>query len=79
MKKLFLTLITFLLTIVLNYESIYAVTLSNEDSNSFSDSQEKVNSLNDKEEVNPRKSEEDLFGDEQTFPFVAGLGKNAAH
>ena len=24
-------------------------------------------------------SGEDLFGDEQTFPFVAGLGKNAAH
>jgi len=24
-------------------------------------------------------SEEDIFGDEQTFPFVAGLGKNAAH
>ena len=22
---------------------------------------------------------EDIFGDEQTFPFVAGLGKNAAH
>ena len=21
----------------------------------------------------------DIFGDEQTFPFVAGLGKNAAH
>ena len=26
-----------------------------------------------------KKSEEDIFGDEQTFPFVAGLGKNAAH
>ena len=24
-------------------------------------------------------SAEDIFGDEQTFPFVAGLGKNAAH
>ena len=26
-----------------------------------------------------KKSEGDIFGDEQTFPFVAGLGKNAAH
>ena len=26
-----------------------------------------------------KRSEEDIFGDEQTFPFVAGLGKNAAH
>ena len=24
-------------------------------------------------------NEDDIFGDEQTFPFVAGLGKNAAH
>ena len=24
-------------------------------------------------------SNQDLFGDEQAFPFVAGLGKNAAH
>ena len=24
-------------------------------------------------------SAKDIFGDEQTFPFVAGLGKNAAH
>jgi len=26
-----------------------------------------------------KQSAEDIFGDEQTFPFVAGLGKNAAH
>ena len=26
-----------------------------------------------------KRSEVDIFGDEQTFPFVAGLGKNAAH
>ena len=26
-----------------------------------------------------KRSNEDIFGDEQTFPFVAGLGKNAAH
>ena len=26
-----------------------------------------------------KSSEGDIFGDEQTFPFVAGLGKNAAH
>lgn len=28
---------------------------------------------------NPKSSNEDIFGDEQAFPFVAGLGKNAAH
>ena len=34
--------------------------------------------INDKVE-NPKTSNEDIFGDEQAFPFVAGLGKNAAH
>jgi len=28
---------------------------------------------------NLNKNANDIFGDEQTFPFVAGLGKNAAH
>ena len=33
-----------------------------------------------KEETNIAKaSDKDLFGDEQAFPFIAGLGKNAAH
>ncbi|MAV81552.1 MAG: hypothetical protein CMD12_06240 [Flavobacteriales bacterium] len=27
----------------------------------------------------PKPSNEDIFGDEQAFPFIAGLGKNAAH
>ena len=33
--------------------------------------------VNDSTESNYNK--DDIFGDEQTFPFVAGLGKNAAH
>ena len=36
---------------------------------------DKVN--NDSTKSNSNKN--DIFGDEQTFPFVAGLGKNAAH
>ena len=32
---------------------------------------------NDSSKSNLNKN--DIFGDEQTFPFVAGLGKNAAH
>ena len=35
----------------------------------------KVNDDSSKSNLN----NEDIFGDEQTFPFVAGLGKNAAH
>jgi len=48
----------------------------------------KLNNIsNEIEEIKPdnkknivsNSSIEDIFGDEQTFPFVAGLGKNAAH
>ena len=48
----------------------------------------KDNISNEIEEIKPENnkktnfsnsSAEDIFGDEQTFPFVAGLGKNAAH
>ena len=48
----------------------------------------KDNISNEIEDIKPDKNKknnisnssvEDIFGDEQTFPFVAGLGKNAAH
>jgi len=35
----------------------------------------KANNYSSKSNLNKN----DIFGDEQTFPFVAGLGKNAAH
>ena len=38
---------------------------------------EKIN-ITDNVEI-PKASNEDIFGDEQAFPFIAGLGKNAAH
>ena len=34
---------------------------------------------NEKSSKIKKRSDGDIFGDEQTFPFVAGLGKNAAH
>ena len=37
-----------------------------------------INPDNKKNNIS-NSSAEDIFGDEQTFPFVAGLGKNAAH
>ena len=37
------------------------------------------NKNNNEKKENPNAFNEDIFGDEQTFPFVAGLGKNAAH
>ena len=41
---------------------------------------EKTTSNNSKDDsLNSNPNKDDIFGDEQTFPFVAGLGKNAAH
>ena len=36
------------------------------------------NKVND-DSLKSSSNKDDIFGDEQTFPFVAGLGKNAAH
>ena len=38
-----------------------------------------INGNNNDETDIPKTSNEDIFGDEQAFPFIAGLGKNAAH
>ena len=38
----------------------------------------KNNKFND-DASESNSNKDDIFGDEQTFPFVAGLGKNAAH
>ena len=44
------------------------------------DSLNNIENAKDNEKPSKKKaSEGDIFGDEQTFPFVAGLGKNAAH
>ena len=40
--------------------------------------EKKDNKVND-DSLKSNLNKEDIFGDEQTFPFVAGLGKNAAH
>ena len=52
--------------------------------NNFSN-ESKSNNIKNKSNDNsgktdiPKASNEDIFGDEQAFPFIAGLGKNAAH
>ena len=44
------------------------------------DSLNNIETTEDNEKSSKIKSSDgDIFGDEQTFPFVAGLGKNAAH
>ena len=79
MKFILTTLLTFIFSFFINSQIVIADQL--ETSNQIdSDSIEKIKNDKDNEKSSKlKKSEGDIFGDEQTFPFVAGLGKNAAH
>ena len=79
MKKFFITFISLLLSLLVNYQNAFAASLDMDDSSNIEIKKESVDKLEDNKVVKSKKSSEDLFGDEQTFPFVAGLGKNAAH
>ena len=59
----------------------FADVTRNELNNDFSEKFKQNNIKNNAKEKNdmPKASNEDIFGDEQAFPFIAGLGKNAAH
>ena len=75
--------ILFLCVLVFSIFSYTNNLLAKEVGNNFKDTIS--NEINEIKPDNNRKikisnsSAEDIFGDEQTFPFVAGLGKNAAH
>ena len=79
MKLIFTTLLTFIFSFFINSQIVIADQL--ETSNQIDrDSIEKIKDNKDNEKSSKlKRSEGDIFGDEQTFPFVAGLGKNAAH
>ena len=79
MKNFLLILFTLIFSFFFNYKDLNASTINIEDTSNIESIQSEVGELKDKKEVKSQKSEKDLFGDEQTFPFVAGLGKNAAH
>jgi len=70
---------TLLFSFLLNIQIVFAEQIDN--SNQLDeDSLDKKEIVKDNEKSSKIKSSEgDIFGDEQTFPFVAGLGKNAAH
>ena len=72
-------ILTLLFSFLLNIQIVFAEQIDN--SNQLEeDSLDKKEIVMDNEKSSKIKSSEgDIFGDEQTFPFVAGLGKNAAH
>ena len=79
MKLICTTILTFLFSFLINSQIAFAEQIG--DTNQLDKaSEENIENVNDNEiSKKIKRSEEDIFGDEQTFPFVAGLGKNAAH
>ena len=79
MKLIFTSILTLLFSFLISSRIVNAEQVEN--SNQLdNDSLDKIENVKGNEKSSKlNKSDGDIFGDEQTFPFVAGLGKNAAH
>jgi len=79
MKRIFLFLFVLVFSIFFNTNNLLAKEIGNNIKDDISSEIEEIKPDNNKKNNISNSSSEDIFGDEQTFPFVAGLGKNAAH
>ena len=79
MKFICTTIIALIFSFLINAQIAIAEQIDN--TNQLDkDSLNNIENVKDNEKSSKiKRSDGDLFGDEQTFPFVAGLGKNAAH
>ncbi len=81
MKKIASFVCVLVFTFFFNVSYCFADVTGNEVKSDFSEEYKSNNIKNNPKDKNdiPKASNEDIFGDEQAFPFIAGLGKNAAH
>ena len=79
MKRIILFLCVLVFSILSNTNNLLAKEIENNIKKNISNEIEEIKPDNNKKNNISNSSAEDIFGDEQTFPFVAGLGKNAAH
>ena len=79
MKRIILFLCLLVFSIFFNTNNLLAKEIENNIKDNISNQVEEIKPINNKKTNISNSSAEDIFGDEQTFPFVAGLGKNAAH
>ena len=79
MKKIILFLCVLFFSIFFNTNNLLAKEIGNNIKDNISNAIEEIKPDKNKKNNISNSSVEDIFGDEQTFPFVAGLGKNAAH
>ena len=84
MKSIILFSFVFITSFFISFSDCLADEIGGELSNDLSmelksnDVKNDIKNKGDKGDI-PKTINEDIFGDEQAFPFVAGLGKNAAH
>ena len=79
MKRIILFLCVLVFSMFSNTNNLLAKEIGNNIKDDISNEIEEIKPDNNKKTNISNSSVEDIFGDEQTFPFVAGLGKNAAH
>lgn len=81
MKSLISFVVVFFISLLFSFSDCFANEIGSELNNNLSEDA-KLNKLksdiNDKVDTS-KSTNDDIFGDEQAFPFIAGLGKNAAH
>jgi len=78
MKRIILFLCVLVFSIFSSTNNLLAKEIGNNIKDDISNEIEEMKPDKNKNNIS-NSSAEDIFGDEQTFPFVAGLGKNAAH
>ena len=78
MNRIILFLCALVFSLFSNTNNLLAKEIQNNIKDNISNEIEEIKPDNKKTKIS-NSSVEDIFGDEQTFPFVAGLGKNAAH
>ena len=81
MKKIILILVAITSTLFFDLNFVIANDIENQLNNDISNipKTEEFKNEYSEEIIISNSSDKELFGDEQAFPFIAGLGKNAAH
>ena len=80
MKRIISFVFVLVLSLFLSVRNTLADEIGSELNNDLSNELKPNNIKNNHNKSDiPKASNKDIFGDEQAFPFIAGLGKNAAH
>ena len=79
MKFICTAIIALIFSFLINSQIVIAEQIDNSNQLNKDSSDDIENVEDNKKSAKIKRTEGDIFGDEQTFPFVAGLGKNAAH